>query len=81
MLKINYYDIILEEAENDSRKIWRIVNELIDRKQCKQKMPNRFIIDGESIRNKSNIATACGDYIERIGSDQLTGSDIVATSL
>ena len=32
-------------------------------------MPNRFIIDGKSVRNKKNIATAFNVYFSSIGSE------------
>ena len=69
ILKSDYYDLILEEAGSDTRKIWGVLNELIDRKQCRHKMPNRFIIDGESVRNKKNIAQAFNIYFSSIGTD------------
>ena len=50
--KSDYYDIILEEAGGDTRRLWGVLNELIDRKQCRHNMPNRFIIDGKSVRDK-----------------------------
>ena len=58
LVKSDYYDVIIEEAGNDTRKLWGILNELIDRKQCRHKMPIRFLIDGQSVRNKKNIANA-----------------------
>ena len=69
ILKSDYYDVIIQDAGTDSRKIWSILNELIDRKQCRHKMPNRFIIDGKSVRNKRNIATAFNVYFSSIGSE------------
>ena len=32
-------------------------------------MPNRFIIDGQSVRNKKNIAMAFNKYFSSIGSE------------
>ena len=60
--KSDYYDIIIEDAGGDTRKIWGILNELIDRKQCSHNMPNRLIIDGKSVRDKKNIAEAFNSY-------------------
>ena len=67
ILKSDYYDLIIEEAGTDTRKLWGIINELIDRKQCRHKMPNRFIIDGKSVRDKNNIAEAFNIYFSSIG--------------
>ena len=69
ILKSDYYDLIIEEAGTDTRKLWGIINELIDRKQCRHKMPNRFIIDGKSVRDKKNIAEAFNIYFSSIGTD------------
>ena len=46
LAKSDYYDDIIEDAGTDTRRLWGILNEVIDRKQCRHKMPNRFIIDG-----------------------------------
>ena len=62
LVKSDYYDVIIEDAGNNTRKLWGILNELIDRKQCRHKMPNRFIIDGQSVRNKKNIVNAFNVY-------------------
>ena len=45
------------------------MNEVIDRKQCRHKMPNKFISDGKSIKNKKNIANAFNIYFVSIGTD------------
>ena len=66
--KSDYYDIIIEDAGGDTRKIWGILNELIDRKQCRHNMPNRFIIDGKLVRKK-NIAEAFNIYFCSIGTE------------
>ena len=65
--KNGYYNTIIKEAGADTRKLWSVLNEVIDRKQCRHKMPNRFIIDGASIRNKKNIANAFNSYFASIG--------------
>ena len=69
LVKSDYYDVIIEEAGNDTRKLWGILNELIDRKQCRHKMPNRFVIDGQSVRNKKNIANAFNVDFSSIGTE------------
>ena len=50
----NYYGYRLEGADNDTRKVWSILNEVVDRKQCKHRIPNRFIINNCSVRNRKN---------------------------
>ena len=46
-----------------------IINEIIDRKQCKHKLPNRFAINGQTVRNKTNIAKAFNEYFASIGTE------------
>ena len=50
-------------------KLWSILNEVIDRKQCRHKMSNKFIIDGKSVKNKKNITNAFNVYFASIGTD------------
>ena len=35
------------DAENDSRKLWGILNEVVDRKQLKHRIPGRFTNAGK----------------------------------
>ena len=56
-------------AGADTKKLWSIIYEIIDRKQCKHKLPNKFNINGEEIRNKKNIATAFNQYFASIGTE------------
>ena len=39
------------EADNDSRKLWGILNEVIDRKQLKHRIPERFSNAGKQSPN------------------------------
>ena len=64
-----YYGNTIQEAKEDTRKLWSILNEMINRKQCRHKMPNKFIIDGKSVKNKKNIANAFNVYFASIGTD------------
>ena len=47
-----YYGYRLKGADNDTRKVWSILNEVVDRKKCKHRIPNRFIINNCSVRNR-----------------------------
>ena len=63
------YESTIGSAGADTKKIWSIINEIIDRKQSKHKLPNKFNISGEDIRNKKNIATAFNQYFASIGTE------------
>ena len=67
--KKNHYNNKVKGAGKDSRKIWSILNEVIDRKQCKHKMPTNFDINGETISDKQMIAKAFNNYFASIGTD------------
>ena len=62
--KNDHYEGIIKRAGPDTRKLWSIINEIIDRKQCKHKLPNRFLINGQTVRNKTNIV-----YLVRVAPD------------
>ena len=64
-----YYGNTIQEAKEDARKLWSILNEVIDRKQCRHKMQNKFIIDGKSVKNKKNIVNAFNVYFASIATD------------
>ena len=42
-------EAVMLEADNDSRKLWGILNEVIDRKQLKHRIPQRFSNAGKII--------------------------------
>ena len=65
--KNDHNEGIIKRAGPDTRKLWSIINEIIDPKQCKHKLPNRFVINGQTIRNKTNIAKAFNEYFASIG--------------
>ena len=67
--KNDYYKEQISNAGPDTRRLWSIINELIDRKQSKHKMPNKFIIDGTTVRNRTNIASAFNKYFASIGTE------------
>ena len=67
--KNDYYKEQISNAGPDTRRLWSIINELIDRKQSKHKMPNKFVIDGTTVRNRTNIASAFNRYFASIGTE------------
>ena len=65
--KDKFYTEVITDAGNDSRQLWGILNRVADRKQCKHRIPDRFIVNGKNIRNKKNIARAFNAYFSSIG--------------
>ena len=64
-----HYKSTLKEAGKDSRKLWGTINEIVDRKQCRHKMPDKFVKDGKTISGNKNIANAFNDYFASIGKE------------
>lgn len=64
-----HYRNKIKDAGPDSRKLWNIINEVIDRKQCRAKMPSEFISNGCTIKGNRNIANGFNDYFASIGTD------------
>ena len=60
---------MLKNAGCDTRKIWGILNEVLDRKQCRVKIPTTFKINGEEISSAKAIATAFNKYFTSIGTE------------
>ena len=44
-----HYKTTLNEAGKDSRKLWGTNNEIVDRKQCRHNMPDKFVKNGTTI--------------------------------
>ena len=67
--KNSYYENMLKNAGCDTRKIWGILNEVLDRKQCRVKIPSTFKINGEEISSAKTIASAFNKYFTSIGQE------------
>ena len=70
--KNSYYENMLKNAGCDTRKIWGILNEVLDRKQCRVKIPSTFTINGingEEISSAKTIASAFNKYFTSIGKE------------
>ena len=57
------------ESGNDTRKIWAILNEVVDRKQIKFRIPEKFNINGRCITDQKQIADTFNYYFATIGSN------------
>ena len=67
--KNDYYNKKVKEAGHDTRKVWGIVNEVIDRKQCRHTNPASFILKGKSLTSKKEIANGFNNYFASIGEE------------
>ena len=67
--KNDYYDKRVKDAGNDTRKIWGIVNEVIDRKQSRHTNPATFILKGQALNTQEGIANGFNNYFASIGEE------------
>jgi exonuclease III len=65
--KDNYYRKLICDAGNDSRRLWSIINEVVDRKQSVQKIPSIFKHEGKDVKDKGEIANLFNRYFAQIG--------------
>ena len=68
-LKHRHYTNLIGVAGADSRKLWSIMNEVIDRKQTKHMFPSDFVDKGKTISGDKNIANSFNNYFTSIGED------------
>ena len=65
--KDSYYSSKIVSAGTDGRQLWSIINEVIDRKQLRHKMPDSFKVNDEIISGDKDIANAFNKYFASIG--------------
>lgn len=64
-----YYNNLIEDCGTDVRRLWSVLNEVVDRKQCKHKYPNKFTHKGKHYTNKKDIANLFNTYFTHIGQE------------
>ena len=67
LAKKTYYHNQFEKFKFDSRKTWETINDVLCRKKVKKEFPNYFIINGNQISDKQNIADEFNDFFTNIG--------------
>ena len=67
--KHDYYDKRVTDAKSDTRKVWGIVNEVIDRKQSRHVNPATFILKGVALNSKKEISNGFNNYFASIGEE------------
>ena len=67
LAKKKYYENLFEKAKNDSRKVWSIVNSLMNNSSgnC-SKLPDSFHINGEMINDPKTIANKLNEFFIQI---------------
>ena len=65
--KHTYYDSKLEEAKNDLRTTWKLLNEVINKRKNNPSLPSSFQSDGKTITDPMDIADRFCKYFTNIG--------------
>ena len=62
-----YYNVAIMAEGLDSRKLWGVINEVIDRKQTKHKIPHSFSFNDKTVDTEKGILNGFNDYFASIG--------------
>ena len=65
--KRTYYDSKLEDAKNDLRTTWKLLNEVINKRKNNLSLPSSFKSDGKTITDPMDIADRFCKYFTNIG--------------
>ena len=63
-----YYDSKLEDAKNNIRATWKILNEVINKRKNNPSLPSSFKSDGKTITDPMDIADRFCKHFTNIGS-------------
>lgn len=74
--KKKYYSIQIENAKNNTKKTWNIINEIANKKSMSSNIVNEVIINNEIITNKSTIAESFNNYFTNVVDVVLESSGI-----
>ena len=77
VIKIKYYNDIIEENKLNMKKMWMILNKTIGKQNDKSSFPAYFNIDGACVSDKLEIAEGFNKYFSHIGLK--TGQNVPAT--
>ena len=62
-----YYEKKIEQAESNAKCTWRVLNEIINKKQNVKRLPSNFKINNECISDPSQIAEHFCMFFSNIG--------------
>ena len=65
--KHKHFEEEFGRCTNNSKYIWKVINQLLQRENSTPKLPSVFISDGESIENPFNIAEKFNEFFVNIG--------------
>lgn len=62
-----YYDSKFESAKSDLKLTWKLINEVISKRNNKPTMPSKLMLDNEALTNPTKIAERFCNYFTNIG--------------
>ena len=65
--KIAYYKTELDRYAGDSRKIWKLLNNVIGRNRNKSGIPDKFVVNGEEITDARTICNKFCNFFTNVG--------------
>ena len=65
--KRHYYDQRFASAKNDLKETWKLINEVINKRKCRQPFPKSFRSDGSVITDPAEIANGFCNYFTSVG--------------
>jgi hypothetical protein len=80
----DHYDNILKQNQNNLRKSWQIIKQIINKTQKTKSFSDKFIINNIEVTDKHRIANSFNQYFVNIGNNlakKIPPSDIKPTAL
>ena len=71
-----YYQTKLMQYKNNIKETWKILNEVICKRNTNQQSPNEFVINGETVSNQECIAKEFNDFFVNIGKKLANNIDV-----
>ena len=62
-----YYDDKFERSKNDLKATWKLINEVINKKNCKRPLLTSFNLNSRTISDPAEIANGFCDYFTNVG--------------
>ena len=65
--KIHYYRTHFEQCKNDSKKTWKVIKNVLHKSKS-DNLPDSFIIDDQTVQDRTQLAEKFNQYFSQIGS-------------
>ena len=65
--KRNFYDTKFDNAKSNLKETWKILNEIINKRKTRSKMPSSFVHNDQQIIDPLEIANKFNEYFTNVG--------------